>query len=183
MASRWGGLDGVIHAAGIPGDGAISLRQTDQEARSIIAPKAEGLAVLVDLLGDKPLDFVALMSSINSVVGSPGACAYSAANAVLDAFVDSTERPAGWRRVLAVNWGPWRDVGMAANLAVPAARHAEHEAFLRTAIAPEAGVAVFAGILASNLRRVVVTTFDLDRAFTAARRQLDDASAASSDTA
>src|SRR5262249_37260282 len=107
----------------------------------------------------------------------PGACAYSAANAVLDAFVDSAERPAGWRRVLTVNWGAWRDVGMAANLAVPVARRAERDAFLRTAIAPEAGVAAFAGILASNLRRVVVTTFDLDHAFAASRRHLDDAPA------
>jgi phthiocerol/phenolphthiocerol synthesis type-I polyketide synthase E len=169
--SRWGALDGVIHAAGIPGDGVIALRQTDQEIRSIIAPKVDGLAVLIDLLGDQPLEFVALMSSINSVVGSPGACAYAAANAVLDAFVDSAERPAGWRHVMAVNWGAWRDVGMAANLAVPAARRAEREAFLRASIAPEAGVAAFAKILASRLRRVVVTTFDLDDAL--ARRQAD----------
>ena len=175
--SRWGALDGVIHAAGVPGDGVIALRQTDQEIRSIIAPKADGLAVLIDLLGDQPLDFVAFMSSINSVVGSPGACAYAAANAVLDAFVDSAERPAGWRHVMAVNWGAWRDVGMAANLAVPAARRAEREAFLRASIAPEAGVAAFAKILASRERRVVVTTYDLDDALAAARGPADGSDA------
>ncbi len=181
--SRWGALDGVIHAAGIPGDGAIALRQTDEEARRIIAPKADGLAVLVSLLGDKPLDFVALMSSINSIVGAPGACAYSAANAVLDAFVDSAERPAGWRRVLAINWGAWREVGMAANLVVPAARRAEREALLRAAIAPEAGVAAFARILASGQRRVVVANFDLGQAFAVLRRHLDAERAARANAA
>jgi len=175
--SRWGALDGVIHAAGVPGDGVIALRQTDQEIRSIIAPKADGLRVLIDLLGDQPLDFVAFMSSINSVVGSPGACAYAAANAVLDAFVDSAERPAGWRHVMAVNWGAWRDVGMAANLAVPVARRAEREAFLRASIAPEAGVAAFARVLASRQRRVVVTTYDLDDALAAARGHADGSDA------
>jgi hypothetical protein len=54
--TRCGALDGVIHAASIPGGGevmtwaadvtdATALRQTDQEVRSIIAPKADGLAI------------------------------------------------------------------------------------------------------------------------------------------
>jgi phthiocerol/phenolphthiocerol synthesis type-I polyketide synthase E len=181
--SQWGALDGVIHAAGIPGEGVVALRETDQEARAIVAPKADGLAVLVRLLGDRPLDFVALLSSINSVVGAPGACAYAAANAVLDAFAESAERPAAWRRVLTINWGAWRDVGMAASLVVPEARRAEREAFLRTAIEPEAGVAAFAAILASGQRRVVVTTFDLENAFAASRGHLDAGSQPESEVA
>ena len=111
----WGALDGVIHAAGVPGNGRIAVRQEDQEVRDVLAPKVDGLAVLADLLRDTPLDFVVLMSSINAVVGAPGACSYAAANAVLDAFADSEARPAAWKRVIAINWGPWRDVGMAAN--------------------------------------------------------------------
>jgi hypothetical protein len=131
----------------------------------------DGLAVLVDLLGHVPLDFVALMSSINSVIGAAGNCDYTAANAVLDAFVDSADRPAPWQRVVAVNWGPWREVGMAANRAVPDALRAEHEAQLRAAISPGAGVQTFARILASGRNRVVVTTFDLDQALALSSRK------------
>ena len=158
---RWGALDGVIHAAGVPGNGRIAVRQEDQEVRDVLAPKVDGLAVLADLLRDTPLDFVVLMSSINAVVGAPGACSYAAANAVLDAFADSEARPAAWKRVIAINWGPWRDVGMAANLVVPPAMQAQHLALLRNAIAPEAGVDAFARILGSRHSRVVVTPYDL----------------------
>ena len=158
---RWGALDGVIHAAGVPGNGRIAVRQEDQEVRDVLAPKVDGLAVLADLLRDTPLDFVVLMSSINAVVGAPGACSYTAANAVLDAFADSEARPAAWKRVIAINWGPWRDVGMAANLVVPPAMQAQHLALLRNAIAPEAGVDAFARILGSRHSRVVVTPYDL----------------------
>lgn len=167
--SRWGGLDGVIHAAGIPGDRKIAVRQNDQELRAVLSPKVDGLAVLVQLLGDAPLDFVALMSSINSVIGAPGACGYAAANAVLDAFVESKTRPAAWQRVFAINWGAWRDVGMAANLVVPQALRSRHEALLRTAITTEAGVDAFARILGSGHSRVVVTSYDLMAALEAHR--------------
>ena len=159
--SRWGDLDGVIHAAGIAGNGNIAVRQDDQEVRAVLSPKIDGLDVLVQLLGDTPLAFVALMSSINSVIGAPGASSYSAANAVLDAFVMSETRPAAWKKVFSVNWGAWGEIGMAADLVVPEALRSQREAFLRTSIQTEAGVDAFARILGSGHERVVVTTFDL----------------------
>jgi acyl transferase domain-containing protein len=159
---RWGALDGVIHAAGIAGTGYIAARQDAAEIRTVLAPKVDGLAVLAELLGDTSLDFVALMSSISSVVGSPGTASYAAANAVFDAIVESEQLPAAWRHVFAVNWGAWRDVGMAADLEVPEAVRSERDAFLRTAIPTPAGVDAFASILASGRRRVIVTTEKLD---------------------
>ena len=86
--------------------------------------------MLVRLLGDTPLDFVALMSSVGSIVGAPGVSEYAAANAVLDAFPDSAQRPAAWRRVVTINWGAWRDVGMAANLVVARPQRAEWETYI-----------------------------------------------------
>jgi acyl transferase domain-containing protein len=158
----WGGLDGVIHAAGVPGNGTIAALQDAGEIRSVLAPKVEGLQVLMQLLGDVELDFVALMSSINSVVGSPGACAYAAANAVFDSFVESAAQPHRWKHVVAINWAAWRDVGMAANLVVPERMRAVREAFLRTGIATEVGVNAFARILSSRARRIIMTSADLE---------------------
>jgi hypothetical protein len=57
---------------------------------------------------------------------------------------------------------------MAANLHVPPAQRAAHQALLRTAIAPAAGVDVFGRILASSLARVVVSTYDLELAVSSA---------------
>jgi acyl transferase domain-containing protein len=158
---RYGGLDGVIHAAGVSGRGSVALRASPADARAVFAPKVQGLRVLVELLGATRLDFVALMSSINAVIGSAGACDYASANAVLDAFADSAERPAAWQRVVSIAWGAWRDVGMAAKLQVADALRSHWQAHLAGAIAPTDGVQAFARVLASGRARVVVDTYDL----------------------
>ena len=166
---RWGALDGLIHSAGVPGSGRLAILKDIKEVREVLSPKLDGLDVLLRLLGDVHLDFVALMSSINSVVGNAGACDYASANAVFDSFTESALKPAAWRRVFAINWGAWRDVGMAANLPVAASMQAERAAFLRSAIDPAVGVSLFARILASGHKRVVVTTEDLHHAIQASR--------------
>lgn len=168
--SRFGELHGVIHAAGVSGQGALALRGTPAAARAVFAPKADGLDVLRRLLGAQSLDLFVLTSSINAVVGAAGACDYASANAVLDAFVDSDAVPTGWRQVVAIDWGAWRDVGMAATLRVPEAMQAHWQAHLAGAIAPAAGVEALARVLASGRRRVVVDTYDLVRSGELIRR-------------
>jgi phthiocerol/phenolphthiocerol synthesis type-I polyketide synthase E len=158
---RWGHIDGVIHAAGVAGSGNLAALKTLEDTRATLGPKVGGLEVLVRLLGETRLDFVALMSSINSVLGAPGTCDYAAANAVLDAFAEGPTRPSGWRHVVSFNWGAWRDVGMAVNLVVPQARQAQWQAFLATAIPPAVGAEAFARGLSSRRRRVIVVSYDL----------------------
>ncbi len=167
--ARWGGLDGIVHAAGIAGEGRLAAITSDTDVDAVLSPKLGGLQVLCRVLGEERLDFVALMSSINAVVGAPGACDYAAANAALDAFAESDARPPGWGRVVAIDWAAWRDVGMAARRSVPAAMRAEFEAFLRRAIAPEDGAEIFGQAVASGYSRVVVTSFDLEHAIKASR--------------
>ncbi|MEP7209269.1 MAG: SDR family NAD(P)-dependent oxidoreductase [Alphaproteobacteria bacterium] len=167
--ARWGAIDGVIHAAGVPGAGEPSFLETVEEIRSVISPKRDGLAALIELLENAPLDFVVLMSSINAIAPSANAGPYAAANAVLDSFAESDAAPLPWRRVLAINWTAWREVGMAANLSVPEAKRAERAAFLQQAIEPKAGVQAFADLLASDCKRAVVTSFDLLKAMNRVR--------------
>ncbi|HTQ07991.1 MAG TPA: SDR family NAD(P)-dependent oxidoreductase [Polyangiaceae bacterium] len=167
--ARFGTIDGVLHAAGSPGSGkfALGLRSA-QEVDATFAPKVAGLAVLSRILGDTPLDFVVLFSSMSAIIGSLGLCDYAAANAVLDAFAESAQPPASWKRVIAMDFGPWRDVGMAAKLVVPEAQRAAREAFMRTALGPAEGVDAFARALASGRSRVVITPFDVAAALGAA---------------
>lgn len=167
--ARWGGLDGIVHAAGVAGEGRLAAFTSDTAVDSVLSPKLGGLEVLCGVLGEEQLDFVALMGSINAVVGSPGACDYAAANAALAAFAESDARPPSWGRVISIDWGAWRDVGMAARRSVPAAMRAEHEAFLRQAIAPDDGAEIFGQAVASGYSRVVVTSFDLENALKASR--------------
>src|SRR5262249_31266164 len=66
IGDRFGSLNGVIHAAGVPGAGRISVLKEAVDIHGVLTPKIGGLDVLVDLLGDTPLDFVVLTSTINT---------------------------------------------------------------------------------------------------------------------
>lgn len=170
--AQWGPIDALIHAAGIVGAGRLSIQQSAVDVAAVLAPKAGGLDVLVDLLGAHALDFVALMSSIATVIPAAGMADYAAANAVLDAFVDAADRAPGWRRVVALDWGAWRDVGMAAKVEVPAARRAAWQAHLRTAIGTAEGVDAFSRAMASDRRRLVVLPFDVNQMLSVARGEI-----------
>jgi phthiocerol/phenolphthiocerol synthesis type-I polyketide synthase E len=162
--TAWGEIDGVIHAAGIAGNGRLAVLKSRADAEDVFSPKVNGLAVLTQVLGARPLDFVVLMSSINAVLGAPGACDYAAGNSVLDAFAESDQRPESWRNVIAFDWAAWRDVGMAANLVVAESRRALWQENVRLGIPSSAGMEVFSRVLAAGPRRVVVFPYDLAEA-------------------
>ncbi|MFE9657769.1 SDR family NAD(P)-dependent oxidoreductase [Micromonospora sp. NPDC006431] len=116
--SRFGGLDGVVHAAGLPGGGMAEIKER-AEAERVLAPKLAGTLALAQVFGDLPLDFVALCSSITAVIGGFGQVDYCAANNFLDAFARAG---VGFRApVVAQNWGGWAEVGMAVETNAPAA--------------------------------------------------------------
>jgi hypothetical protein len=152
-------IDGVIHAAGIPGGGMIQMRSRDL-ATQVLRPKVEGTLLLDRLLRDKNLDFLVLCSSINAIYGGLGNVDYCAANAFLDAYASSCAARHD-RLTVAINWDPWQEVGMAANMAVPLDMQAGRQASLQNGILPREGVEALRRILGSSLSQVVVSTQDL----------------------
>jgi acyl transferase domain-containing protein/thioesterase domain-containing protein len=113
--ARFGALHGVIHAAGVLDDGVIQLKAPEVAAR-VLAPKVKGALVLDAALEGQELDFFILFSSTSSILGPTGQVDYVGANAFLDAFAQSRSTQGGTRTV-AINWGIWQDVGMAARAA------------------------------------------------------------------
>ncbi|MBZ4417374.1 type I polyketide synthase [Myxococcus sp. RHSTA-1-4] len=109
---RFGELHGVIHAAGVPGGGLIHLKSPDTAA-TVLAPKVQGTQVLLAALEGTCPDFVVACSSLSSVVGRLGQVDYTAGNAFLDAAMRAFHARTGLHAV-AVNWGAWEEVGMAA---------------------------------------------------------------------
>jgi thioesterase domain-containing protein/NAD(P)-dependent dehydrogenase (short-subunit alcohol dehydrogenase family)/acyl carrier protein len=103
----FGTIDGVIHAAETVEDNSLEIK-THESAARVLDPKIKGTLVLEDVLSETPLDFLALFSSVSSLIPRAGQIDYAAANAFLDAFAASRRD----RRVVAINWGPWRDLGM-----------------------------------------------------------------------
>ncbi|WP_433256785.1 SDR family NAD(P)-dependent oxidoreductase [Streptosporangium sp. CA-135522] len=111
-----GGLDGIVHAAGLPGGGMAEVKDR-AAATAVLAPKLAGTLALARVFGDLPLDWVALCSSVTSVVGGFGQVDYCAANAFLDAYARGAH---GWRApVVSQNWGGWTEVGMAVEVSAP----------------------------------------------------------------
>jgi amino acid adenylation domain-containing protein len=112
---RLGPVRGVVHAAGVPGGRLLQLLTPDAAA-AVLAPKVCGTLALALALGDRPLDFFVLCSSINATIGGFGQSEYCAANAFLDAFAQASY--ARHRRrgpyIVSIGWDRWEEVGMAA---------------------------------------------------------------------
>ncbi|MEM7581914.1 MAG: SDR family NAD(P)-dependent oxidoreductase [Acidobacteriota bacterium] len=161
---RFGRIDGVIHAAGIPGGGILQLK-TAEAATAILSPKVDGVRALAEVfLGDDELDFLFIYSSVASILGEFGQADYCAANAFLDAFAAAR---AGRRPpVLTVNWDVWGDVGLAVDTEVPGHLRAWREEMLAKGLRSSEGLAVFERLLTAGLDdtdqpQLVVSTQDL----------------------
>ncbi len=109
---RFGTINGVIHAAGLPDDGIIQGK-TSKKIESIFAPKVSGTLILNDVLKDFQIDFFVLCSTLNSILGGIGLAAHCAANAFLDAFAHYKNSTDGTYTV-AINWDAWKEIGQAA---------------------------------------------------------------------
>ncbi len=111
IENELGTINGVIHAAGLPGGGMIQ-RKPLEEMHRVLSPKVIGQRVLEELFRDRDLDFVLLCSSLASIRGGFGQTDYCAANAFLDASAQELDRAAHGRWI-SINWGAWAEVGMA----------------------------------------------------------------------
>ncbi len=105
-------LRGVIHCAGVLDDGVVT-EQTWSRFETVLGPKYHAARHLDELTRDQRLELFVTYSSVAGLLGTPGQANYAAANAALDALA--------WRRraeglpALSVGWGPFADVGMAAD--------------------------------------------------------------------
>ena len=152
---RFHAINGVIHAAGVAG-GRIIQAGLQGVTESVFSPKVQGVRVLQSLLRDADLDFIALCSSMTSILGGIGQVDYCAANAFLDAFACANNR--GRPLYTSINWDTWREVGMAVNTSVPADLKAFRDEQIANGISPDEGVEVFERVLQSRLSNVAVST-------------------------
>jgi acyl transferase domain-containing protein/thioesterase domain-containing protein/acyl carrier protein len=113
VKARFGGLQGVFHAAGVLRDGLIALK-SEREIEEVFSAKLYGSLVLDRACKALPLDFMILFSSVSAYVAPVGQIDYVAANAFLNAFAESCHGARSYP-VVAVNWGIWKDVGMVAS--------------------------------------------------------------------
>jgi thioesterase domain-containing protein/NAD(P)-dependent dehydrogenase (short-subunit alcohol dehydrogenase family)/acyl carrier protein len=112
VRARFGALHGVFHAAGLLDDKLLA-HQSWQQAERVLSPKLDGTWVLHQLAAAHALELLVLFSSTSTLLGPPGQVDYVAANAFLEAYA-AAQRTAAGPHVVVVQWGAFRDVGMAA---------------------------------------------------------------------
>jgi acyl transferase domain-containing protein/thioesterase domain-containing protein/NAD(P)-dependent dehydrogenase (short-subunit alcohol dehydrogenase family)/acyl carrier protein len=117
--SRFGAIHGVLHTAGIVKDELIQLKEPS-EIDEVLAPKVLGTLVLAEALAGETLDLIVLFSSTSTDIAPAGQVDYVAANAYLNAFAES--RANSQTRIIALHWGIWKDVGLAARAVLHAER-------------------------------------------------------------
>ena len=151
-------LRGVIHTAGVLDDGAL-LNLSQERMRKVMAPKVTGTWNLHEATAGLLLDFFVLFSSAVSVLGSPGQGNYAAASAFLDAF-------AHFRRhhglpAISINWGPWADVGLAAEATEKLKEQNASTAHLIKVIQIRQGLEILGRLLTEATPQILVLPFDL----------------------
>jgi len=166
---RFGPINGVVHAAGLPGDGLMQLKTTEAAAE-VLAPKVAGTLVLAELLKDTPLDFFVLCSSIRSLQGGVGHSDYAAANAFLDAFARHTNMP-----VQSINWGGWSEAGMSVDYA--RRRDLDPNELLGAGMSSAEGVEAFARALETDLPQIIVAPQDLETLLAESKQPVQPAAA------
>jgi len=111
IQKRHGKIDGIIHAAGLPGSGML-MEKDGQAFAASVAAKIKGTQYLHLLTRDTPPDFLILFSSIASVVGGIYLGDYVAGNSYLDAF---SGLQSAHTRIISISWTTWMNTGMAKN--------------------------------------------------------------------
>ncbi|WIM89867.1 type I polyketide synthase [Candidatus Mycobacterium wuenschmannii] len=147
-------LRGLVHGAGVTGDGLVSAL-TQEGLERVWTPKVAGALRLNAATADKDMDWWVGFSSMATMLGLPGQLAYAAGNAWLDALM--TWRRATGRPATAINWGQWSAVGMSSKLTYS----------VLDPITPDEGVEALQALVGGPLNRVGVGRLRLDRAVAA----------------
>ncbi|MEB3048571.1 type I polyketide synthase [Mycolicibacter sp. MYC123] len=144
-------LRGVVHAAGVLGDGLVTA-VTRESLESVWSAKAVGAARLHAATAAHELDWWVGFSSMAALLGLPGQLGYATSNAWLDALM--TWRHAAGLSGTAINWGQWSDVGLGRSMTLS----------VLDPISPDEGVEALDAVLGGGAARVGVGRLRIDRA-------------------
>jgi phthiocerol/phenolphthiocerol synthesis type-I polyketide synthase C len=119
IESQHGPLVGVIHAAMVLADGAMS-ELDEARIAAVLSPKIDGALHLDQATRHATLDYFVLYSSATTLIGNPGQASYVVANGFLEGL--ARRRRAEKLPALAVAWGPIADAGVLARDAATGAK-------------------------------------------------------------
>lgn len=148
-------LRGIVHAAGVLDDRTL-LDLGENQFWTPVRPKVLGAWNLHTATRQLPLDFFVMYSSVAGLLGSRGQAAYSAANTFLDAL--SHARTADGLTAMSLQWGPFAEVGLAAEQANRGLRMS-HQGI--ASFTPEEGTAILSRLLLRPRAEVGLLRFSM----------------------
>ncbi len=165
-AQDWPPIRGLVHAAGVA-DERLTADLGLEATAAVLDGKAQGGLNLDRLLPD--LDLFMLVSSMATVLPSPGQSIYTAANAALDAL--AVQRQGRGQPALSISWGPWIGLGMMGG-ELGAARFRQLQAQGVYGFSPDEATGLLQGLIGRAEPHVVVLPTNWS-AFQAARSGRD----------
>ncbi|SDN02574.1 SDR family NAD(P)-dependent oxidoreductase [Paenibacillus jilunlii] len=153
VRSRFGSINGIVHAAGVAGDQFLFNRE-EQRFREVVESKIAGSIYLAELITE-PLEFFVCYSSVSSLEGTPGQGDYVAANGFLDSFVYTL--PAN-QNGITLNWAPWAEIGMAYDYGT------FKQELIFNLLPTRVAMSAFDAALASGEKQVVIGTINKENA-------------------
>jgi amino acid adenylation domain-containing protein len=141
-----GRIVGVIHSAGISGEGFIYSKEY-RTFENVIKPKIHGTLNLLKTVKIDELDLFVLNSALTSYIGTAGQTDYCAANGFLDSCGNFLSLK--HKNVFTLNWTAWKSVGMAAR------NNVAEDGFLKS-ISPELAVKSFIKVLQYQIPQVFI---------------------------
>jgi malonyl CoA-acyl carrier protein transacylase/NAD(P)-dependent dehydrogenase (short-subunit alcohol dehydrogenase family) len=109
---RFGRLDAVLHGAGIIEDQWLENKHAESFDR-VYDTKVDSTFILSRHVRQESPKWCVLFSSVSGRFGNPGRADYASANEVLNRLACRMKVQWPSTRVVSINWGPWRDGGMA----------------------------------------------------------------------
>ena len=146
-----GRICGVVHAAGVPGNGFIFNKEF-ADFQNVVKAKIYSTIYLSQLLKSKKPDFFVLTSALTAILPTSGQSDYTAANLFLDGF--SAELNHLGFNAQSINLTSWKETGMAYDFGV-----ADDGIF--KSITTEQGISAIGQIIQKRIGSVILGEPDL----------------------
>jgi acyl transferase domain-containing protein len=162
-----GPLQGILHGAGVEVAKPLE-KKTDALFEATVGGKVDGLVHLLHLTAQDPIGWVVGFSSVSGRFGGHGQVDYALANEALAHLLHEHRARHPERRVAAVSWAAFGEVGLAARSSARAFLEASGQAFMSPAEGaehllrelqaglPEPEVCISAGMEALDLDHLLV---------------------------
>jgi polyketide synthase PksM len=164
METRFGRIDGIIHAAGI-GPSQTIFDKEWSKFHSVLQPKVAGSIALDEATAALDLDFICYFSSSSAALGDFGSCDYSIGNRFQMAFGAHRHGRSGKAnprsKSIVINWPLWKEGGMAIG------DRQQTDMYLKSSgqryLERQEGLQIWEQILNTDVRQVLVLAGDAAR--------------------